>query len=92
MLLLTTDGEVATYETFGERGPFRFGNEEGRRDFLLLALAWGGVTARIPLTASQSPRTTADASVRGLATANSDFFVRNHFHGLTSATKPGVSM
>jgi DMSO/TMAO reductase YedYZ molybdopterin-dependent catalytic subunit len=60
-------------------GRFRFGNEGGRREFLLAAVALGGLTARIPLSASQTPRTTPDATVRGLATANSDFFVRNHF-------------
>ena len=57
----------------------RLGNEGGRREFLLRACALGGLTAGIPLTASQTPQTTPDAMVRGLATANSDFFVRNHF-------------
>ena len=62
-----------------KEGLVLLGNEGGRREFLLAAFALGGLPARIPLTASQTPRTTSEATVRGLATANSDFFVRNHF-------------
>src|SRR5260221_3074475 len=66
-VVMPRDFEV-TYERLAKAG--RLGWR--RREFLLRACALGGLTAR-SLRASETRRPASDA------TANADFFVRNHF-------------